>query len=457
MFNRSWAFWRRTQYLFGFLVFLLLAGTGVYYGFFYSPATCFDGSQNGLERGIDCGGACARVCSLDIEQPQVLWSRAFKVTDGQYNAVAYIENENQGVGTPNLRYTFELYDREGLIATKSGTTILPPDSVYPIFEGRINTGDRIPTQTSIVLEQNDAWVRASAGREQFVVESRTLNNPDTAPRLDARITNTALTEAADVEIVATIFDSRGNALTASRTIVPFFEARTTESVVFTWPEPIAKTLRSCAVPTDVILAIDLSGSMNDDGGTPPEPVTSVLRAAESFIDRLNPQDQAGIVTYATTASTPQTLTKILTDARDVVSSLSITAAAETGSTNTGDALVAATAEINSTRHNTDARKVVVLLTDGLATSGGEDPEAFALTAADSLKATGTEIFAIGLGNSVNEAFLKGIASSDQHYFKAAGAGTVDQIYRTVTEAICEDGAAVIEIIPKTSANFAPVE
>jgi Mg-chelatase subunit ChlD len=454
MFNRPWAFWRRTQYVAIFSVFLLLLGSGAYFGFFYEPANCFDGRKNGEERGVDCGGKCARVCALDVRAPTVLWSRAFRVTDGQYNAVAYIENTNQNVGSPEVRYTFELYDRDGLITTKSGTTVLPPDSVYPIFEGRINTGDRIPTQAQIVLEDPELWLPATAGREQFVVEGRELVNADSGPRLNAQITNTALTEAKNVEIVATIFDTRGNALTASRTIVPIFGSRTTENVVFTWPEPIAKTVRSCEVPTDVVLAIDLSGSMNDDGGNPPEPITSVLHAAEAFIDRLNPKDQAGIVTYASTAATPQSLTNVRATVREVVGGLTISPQAETGSTNTGDALIAANTEINSARHNPDARKVVVLLTDGLATSGGQNPEKHARDAAAALKATNTELFTIGLGGNVHEAFLKEIASGEKYYFRAATAETVDQIYRSVTDAICEDGAAVIEIIPKTGTNFA---
>jgi hypothetical protein len=155
--------------------------------------------------------------------------------------------------------------------------------------------------------------------------------------------------------------------------------------------------------------------------------------------------------------TPQELTASLSDAREVVGGFTITAQAESGSTNTGDALKAANAEINSSRHNPDARKVVVLLTDGLATSGGNDPEAHAREMAGLLKETDTEIFTIGLGGSVNEAFLKEISSGDNYYFKALGAGTVDQIYRSVTEALCEDGAAVIEIIPKTRTPFAPLQ
>jgi len=455
--NRPWAFWRRTQYIGGFFVFLILISTGAYFGLIRQTATCFDGNQNGNERGIDCGGACTRVCALDVSAPRALWAKSSRVTDGQYNAVAYIENTNIGIGSPEVAYTISLYDSEGLIVERTGTTVLPPDSVYPIFEGRINTGTRTPARTEIVLEDPGLWLPASVGREQFVVESRQLLGVDTEPRLEAKITNNELTEARNVEIIATIFDTRQNPLTSSRTLVENFAPRTTETVVFTWPEPIAKTIRSCEVPTDVILAIDLSGSMNDDGGTPPQPVTSVLRAAEAFVDRLNKDDQVGVVTFATEALTPQMLTKEKETARTKVSKLSITPKDETGSTNTGDAIMSAQIELSSTRHNNNARKVLVLLTDGLTNAPSSKPEQYALDAATSLKADDTEVFTIGLGDNVNEAFLEGIASGKDYYFKAGEAETVDRIYRSITEAICEDGAAVIEVIPKTDTNFAPLQ
>jgi Mg-chelatase subunit ChlD len=445
--------WRRAQYLTGLLIFCTLVGGSIYLSYLYEPPSCFDGNQNGDEGDIDCGGSCTRVCSIDILPPIKSWAESFKVVDGQYNAVAYIENRNLSVGTPELAYTFMLYDDGGLITERSGSTVFPPDSVYPIFEGRIDTGDRIPTRTTIELSDEAIWLPAEAGPTQFTIENRVLSGADSKPRLDARIQNTAITEARDVEVVATIFDVRRNPLTASRTVVPFFRGRTTEDVVFTWPEPISKTVRSCEVPTDVVLAIDLSGSMNDDGGNPPEPITSVLEAAEAFVGRLKNDDQIGVVTYATAARLREGLTGDTVRVGNIVRSLTIAAADEVGSTNTGDAIILGNEEINSGRHNQDARKVFVLLTDGLANAPGDEPETYAIEAADALKETDVEVYAIGLGDRVNETFLRQIASDNEHYFQAASASTVDSIYQSITAAICEDGAAVIEIIPKTTTSF----
>lgn len=448
--QRPWAFWRRVQYASGMAAVCAVFLAVGYVSWFYAPPSCSDGRQNGDERGVDCGGACDRVCALDTVEPVVAWSRAFRIAEGRYNAVAYVENRNGMFGTADLSYTFLFYDEGGaLIAERTGVTTLPPDGVYPIFAGPIQT-DRAIARAFIELETITEWEVMEAGREQFEVRDRTLQSADASPRLSARIYNTSLEDAEDVEIVATIFDARGNALTSSQSTVPLFAGREERTVVFTWPEPIAKTVRSCEVPSDVILAIDLSGSMNDDGGTPPEPITSVLDAATAFVGRLRAGDQVGLVTYATTAEQPRGLAGISDEIGAAIRALRITPAAETGATNIGDALRLAGAELNSIRHDENARKVVVVLTDGRANAPGEDPEAYAIEAARTLHGEDVEVFAIGLGTNVNEEFLAAIASSEERRYLAADAANLDAIYRSISTALCEEGAAVIDIVAKTA-------
>lgn len=453
---RPWAFWRRMMYGSGFLVLFAVVTAGLFFLFGYQEPTCFDESKNGIEAGVDCGGSCVRICSADTLPPTERWVRAFRITEGLYNAVAYVDNRNLTAGVAELAYTIRLYDRDGLITERKGTTTFAPKSLVPIFEGRIETGKRVPTQTTITFDQNPLWVPATLGGVQFKTERRTLTGADTQPVLRAALKNESLDEANDVEVVATIFDTQGNALTASRTKVPTFHARSSEDVTFTWQEPIAKTLRSCEVPTDVVLAIDLSGSMNDDGGDPPEPVSSVLAAAKSFVERLNSQDLVGVVTYATEASMRTLLTNTKDTVAEGIAALTIGKADETGSTNTGDAIRLAQDELTSVRHNPDARKVLILLTDGLATSPKPEPEAYALAAAESIKTAGVEVFTIGIGTKVNELFLKEVATDDSHYFLAPERTTIGRMYQNITAAICENGVAVIELIPKPQATFAPL-
>jgi Mg-chelatase subunit ChlD len=374
------------------------------------------------------------------------------VSPGVYNAVAHVENRNLGVGAPDIGYRFTLYDDRGdVITTVEDTTTLPPGNVYAIFEDRIATGDRIPLKTTLEFFTDTPWVKMDQGKEQFYVQSKELGGADWKPRLDASILNRSLDDARDVEAIATIFDARGSPLTASRTIVPLFKAQEERKVTFTWPEPIAKTVRSCVVPSDVMLAIDLSGSINDDGGTPAEPLETVLRAASGFAKRLKDEDQVGIATFATNAFIVEQLSTDRNRVANQVRALRVEPKEERGSTNTGDGLKAGIVELLSERHNKNARKVIVLLTDGKANAPERKdikPEAYAQALAAEAYQRGVEVYTIGLGTSVNTEFLASLATSEKHSYQAVNKETLDEIYRTISQALCEDGPAVIDIITK---------
>lgn len=451
---RWWAFWRRVQYGSIFLLCCGIIATAIYYVWWYEEATCFDFLENGDERGIDCGGNCARMCASDITLPHVVWVESFKIVEGQYNAVAYVENKNTNVSAPELLYTFSLFDGDGLIIERKGKTILTPGGTTPIFEGRIFTGARVPIRTTLTLDTEQAtWLPVHAEGEAFSLVSRTLFSADKLPRLIANVRNTTLHEVQDIEFVTVIFNSAKRPLTASRTVVEYFKGRSEQEITFTWPEPIATTLRSCEVPTDVMLAIDLSGSMNSDGDTPPEPLTSVLASAQAFARRLGVHDQIGLTTFATDATLVERLTYDAPSVAERIRTLVIDPKEETGSTNTGDALRRIHEEITSSRHSDNARKVAILLTDGVTNAPGETPEAYALKEAELLKKQGTTVYTIGLGARLNETFLSSLASSPEHYYRAPDTRDIDTIYTRITEAICEDGPSIIEIIPKPIPRF----
>ncbi|MBY0538473.1 VWA domain-containing protein [Patescibacteria group bacterium] len=455
--TRMWAFWRRVQYGTGYITFLSLVSLSVYFVFYYTPATCFDLAQNGDEGGVDCGGGCTRICAFTVTPPKVVWVKSFEIQPGQYNAVAYIENQNVVAGTPVLDYVFRLYDGAGLITERAGKTVLPANSTYPVFEGRVDTDGRVPTETTLEIRNADMWLPSIIGREQFKTVDLQLVEAGTRPKLNVKIENTDLKEAQSVEVVATIFDQSGIPLTSSQTYIDLFAGRSQKDIVFTWPNPIAKTVRSCAVPTDVVIAIDLSGSMNNDGNNPPEPVTSVLEAASAFASQLRTDDRVSVVTFATKATLNNQLTNNVTSVANAIKQLKIDPKEELGNTNPGDALILAKGELSSTRQNPDARKVVVLLTDGLATAPEKEPEEYAKVQADIVKSEDITVYTIGLGKSVNMDFLRTLASGSNLAYAAPTTGTLGSIYKNITDSICEDGAARIDVIPKVTRSFAPLE
>lgn len=451
--ERPWAKKRRMVYGGSFGGVMLVFLSIFFFSVLYEPPNCFDLDQNGGEGGVDCGGTCVRICEADVIPLKVLWVEAFKISPGKYNAVAYIENRNTDRGVAKVPYVIRLFDDAGEILNREGVTEMPPDVTYPIFEGQIQTNERVPTHATIELGSDLVWVPARQNGERYMTERRELTGADKKPIITAVIKNESREEAKEVDVVATIKNSQGVPLTASRTKVPIFGGEATKQVTFTWPEPIAKTIRTCEVATDVAIAIDLSGSMNNDNDNPPEPITSVLKAARDFVLRLNKGDQTALTTFATDAETNSELTDDRSLVATLVSNLEIKPESEQGNTNTGDGILFSLRALESARHNEDARRAIVLLTDGLATAPDPDPEQYARDAAAQVKQKGIELFTIGLGSELNVAFLEEIATDKKHFFRAPTTQTLGSIYESITSALCEEGAAVIDIVAKPQGTY----
>lgn len=451
----SWARRRQAAYLGSTMVALLVVLGVPLFLYVYDAPSCFDGKQNGGELGVDCGGSCERLCSFQVSEPVVRWSRAFEVTPSNYSAVAYVENPNPKAAVESVPYTFQLFDEDGLlIAELNDITTLLPNRITPVFISGIDTGNRIPTQTFFTFAGEFEWMRAEDLGGGLVVTERVLSRPESAPRLDATLENIATSEFRDIEVVATIFGTDGNAVAASKTFIEFLPKQSSEHLVFTWPQPFPKRIESCKTPVDVMLLLDVSGSMNDDSDDPPQPITNAKEAAAAFVNRLEMEDRSGAVSFATDAKNISPLTISHPNTHGAVLDVAISSEEESGVTNIGAGLALADSELGSARHNPDARKVMILLTDGRA-NAPEEPggEEFALTAASAAKEHDVTFYTIGLGEQVNGEFLRDVAGSEPRVFLAATSDDLDGIYRNISADICERGAAIIDILPKTRDAF----
>ena len=215
----------------------------------------------------------------------------------------------------------------------------------------------------------------------------------------------------------------------------------------------------CQAAVDVVMIIDRSGSMNDDGVSPAQPLTNAQNAANSFIDNLKVGDQSALVSYASEATFPidKELSNNHTDTQIAVNILNAS-----GGTNIGDAIYLSNAELNSTRANSQAIKVAILLTDGRATCPYYDSEEYsmcgfvedqedidyALNAANAAASAGYKIFTIGLGSDVNEIMLSNIASAtgakkddgSPGYYHAPSSGDLESIYVEISQQLCDYGS-----------------
>jgi len=451
----DWA--RKRQVTFVAIIVLLVGalGAGLFALWWYEEPSCSDGRQNQNEVGPDCGGPCPTLCESQAIAPQILWERIFRVTDNQYSLLAFIENQNRTAQARNVPYKFTIYDKDNVVLkVVTGSTFIPPNQQAAIFEGRVRLNEQ-PARITFSFTEDVTWepTPEEAQRDQVEITDRTQTGLETSPRVSATLHNNAVNTLKKVEAVAIVYDSDDNAVGASRTFVTNLASDRQKTARFTWPEPFKTDTKVCKEPTDVMLVLDRSGSMNDDQQEPPQPLTDVKNAASFFLDSLTNKDKSGLVSFATDATVEQQLTNTYQSVKDTIQNLSIQEPESEQHTNIAAGINSAREELMSPRQTEDARGAIALLTDGVASrpqkAGQPDyAEEVALAAASSTRAAGLDLYVVGLGDGVNESFLQELAGTGDNYFFAPTSDQLASVYRNVTTRICEKGPTSVRIITR---------
>jgi len=234
------------------LIVLIAIGVYIALPYFQKEPTCFDGVLNGGEAGVDCGGACALVCTDQAKPLAILWSASGEVVPGRYNSVASIQNQNPYAGIAYIPYEFRLYDSSDvLIAKRVGSTFIDANQNTAIFEGAIETGSRIPVRTEFEFKGGAPSWQKIGSRElsnvSIIAKERLLVNADTSPRLEVVLGNGSLRDVAGFDVVVVLLDKEGNLVHTSSTYVDGMRGASTKNIYFTWPQPFTKEVVSIEV------------------------------------------------------------------------------------------------------------------------------------------------------------------------------------------------------------------
>lgn len=240
----SWSDRRRYTYSAAAIFILLLLGWVVWATFFSTPATCFNAKQDGTEIGIDCGGTCALLCQNQTHEPLVSWARAFRVASSTYVAAAYVRNPNAGAGAHAVVYSFQLFDADNqLVVERDGVAELPPIATIPIVESNVPVGNRTVTHALFAFSSLPAWYTVpKAALPNVQITNQVLASDGT--RLSFTLQNDTTADVTNLAVAGVLFDSRGIALAASKSIVPMLAHRSQQQVVFTWPLGNPNALRA---------------------------------------------------------------------------------------------------------------------------------------------------------------------------------------------------------------------
>jgi hypothetical protein len=243
----SWAGRRKFLYITGIILFfLIVVGGPIAFKILTIPSTCHDGKEDQGETSVDRGGPCLLLDDTYLQPHAILWARSFQVRDGSYNAVAYIQNPNKSAGVVAANYQFALYDSQNvLIADRTGTTYIMPGGVTPVFTAGIDTGNRIVAHTYFTLtDPSLTWERMINPTAPISVTGKLISTTDTVPQLAATAGNSSVSDIKNISFVAVVYDTSGNAINASATLVSDLPAGATTPIGFTWPNPFSASVGS---------------------------------------------------------------------------------------------------------------------------------------------------------------------------------------------------------------------
>jgi hypothetical protein len=197
------------------------------------------------------------LCSAGIQDLSVSWARSFKVSNGLYSAVGYVQNKNADAAIQKVSYTFKIYDDKGvLIQKREGSTFVYPGERFVLFEPRIHTGYRIPDHTFLEFQKDPVWKKVNKQAPKIIVKDRTLTDVNSSPRLSATLSNPQLTDIKNIQVVAIVYNTKGNAIGSSSTYIDRFPRTSDKTVNFIWPEPFSgKVSRIEIIPRDDVFDV----------------------------------------------------------------------------------------------------------------------------------------------------------------------------------------------------------
>lgn len=206
--------------------------------------SCFDGVRNQEERGVDCGGPCARACvETFVPDPIVIREAAFVPggEDGEYDVLAKLYNPNDEFGAPVLPYVFRLKDASGaVLAEASGSGfILPQETKMILSVGLRSTAS--PREVEIVFPEGGKWERFSGYKEKpsFSVLNRRYGRISSGPffgEATGILVNDSVFDFRSVLVKVILRDADGVPLAFNQTEMNTFRTRESRDFRLRWPK-----------------------------------------------------------------------------------------------------------------------------------------------------------------------------------------------------------------------------
>lgn len=243
----SWTRERKAFVTFIVWFFLLVVIVITILPFVIKSPTCSDGIQNNTETGVDCGGACQRMCMQDVIPLEIRWQRSIEVDEKTYDAVGYLINKNNNAIPRTVSFKVTLSDRNrATIAEKEGQTVILPGAATPLYVPNIQVGERTPVYTRFEIVEASPFYTYS--NQEFlkniqVLQNYTFDNTTVTPRLTLTVQNSLFDNVQDIDVYALLYDAEDTLIAIGKTYIENIAGRSQEKAYFSWRNPFSSPAR----------------------------------------------------------------------------------------------------------------------------------------------------------------------------------------------------------------------
>jgi hypothetical protein len=244
-YSSSWSIKHRWFYIFSIIFILASLLIWTMWPIIFPVPTCFDNKQNGLERNVDCGGACELVCKVDFVPLENTFAKAFKNGQNKYDILVILENKNKNMAPKDLSVDIEVYNDAGdLEKTLNKKLQASSYKKIPIF---IRDFETVNGVSKIFVKINDYKSYITKGAYDVRLVDFNYKQEDVS-KLSLKYSSPYKENINDdIEIVVLLKDGLENIVGVNSQKIQGLSSEIEKEVYFSWRENLSLDIKSVEI------------------------------------------------------------------------------------------------------------------------------------------------------------------------------------------------------------------
>ncbi|MEA3272987.1 MAG: hypothetical protein U9Q72_00075 [Patescibacteria group bacterium] len=231
---------RKTKQIIITSIYLAVAIGSCYlvYKVFFGPS-CHDGRQNGMEKGIDCGGSCPQQCLNGPELKNLqLGSVSVIEYKERFDVALEVTNINGQFGFGEVAYEVALYSGEEKVGRREGKIYLLPNETRYLIETGIEC-QAFPDKAKVYIQSGEWQEFTKEERPKLEILNKSFGYKKVAGNffeVNLQVANRSSYDFLTVDIDAVVKDKSGKVLAVSKANLNSVKSGEVRDFRFFWPE-----------------------------------------------------------------------------------------------------------------------------------------------------------------------------------------------------------------------------